>query len=99
MNDVHIGRYNITEIIFPFTLSVDAKDPATQSIIMDMMGKCGLTGAEPSDITINYDVVPTVNIIGIKISPTISNKANLPCNSNVSRCSVCNHDVCADFNV
>ncbi|KAI7876685.1 hypothetical protein K492DRAFT_166871 [Lichtheimia hyalospora FSU 10163] len=82
LNDVHIKRYDVTEIIFPFTLSVDAKDAATQSIIMDMMGKCGLTGGEPSDITINYDVVPTVNIIGIKISPTISNKANLPCNSN-----------------
>lgn len=84
MDDVHINNNAVTEIIFPFHIKVDAMDHSTQAILFDIMGKCGLTGNEASGITINYDIVPTLDIIGIKISPTISNQATLPCDDAVS---------------
>ncbi|KAI7885573.1 hypothetical protein K492DRAFT_190958 [Lichtheimia hyalospora FSU 10163] len=79
LDNVHISNNAVTEIIFPFHITVDAMDHSTQAILFDIMGKCGLTGNDPSGITINYDIVPTLDIIGIKISPTISNQATLPC--------------------
>ena len=84
MDNVKIAKQEVTTIIFPFTISVDATDQNTQSILFDIMGKCGVLGGESTGITIDYDVIPTLNIIGIKISPTISNNANLPCDSSVS---------------
>ncbi|KAI7852323.1 hypothetical protein BDC45DRAFT_514016 [Circinella umbellata] len=81
LDNVEIAKQEVTTIIFPFTISVDATDQDTQAILFDIMGKCGVLGAEATGITIDYDVVPTLNIIGIKISPTISNNANLPCDS------------------
>lgn len=43
------------------------------------MTKCGLTGGQKQQLTIDYDVVPTIKIIGIPISFTISNSANFDC--------------------
>ncbi|KAI9313463.1 hypothetical protein BX666DRAFT_2114524 [Dichotomocladium elegans] len=81
LQNVHISSHAVTKIIFPFTLSINANDPSMAQILLDIMSKCGMTGAEATGITIKYDVIPTVNIIGIKISPTISNSANVPCSS------------------
>ncbi|KAI9489114.1 hypothetical protein BDB00DRAFT_845217 [Zychaea mexicana] len=87
-DNVHIGKETVTTIIFPFTISVDAMNTETQAILYDIMGKCGVLGGEAPGITIDYDVVPTLDIIGIKISPTISNSANLPCDNSVSYCTL-----------
>ncbi|KAI9315171.1 hypothetical protein BX666DRAFT_1861409 [Dichotomocladium elegans] len=84
LNNVYIARYALTQITFPFTLSLNSKDNSTQTILLDLMDKCGLTGGVAGGVKINYSVVPTVNVIGIKVSPTITNSASLPCNSNVS---------------
>lgn len=48
-----------------------------------MMSKCGLTGGSSSQIKINYNVKPTLKIIGIPITPTISQSANIDCPTQV----------------
>ncbi|KAI8142850.1 hypothetical protein BJV82DRAFT_579421 [Fennellomyces sp. T-0311] len=81
LDNVKIEKEQVTTIIFPFTITVDAMDSATQAILYDIMGKCGVLGGESKGITIDYDVIPTLDIIGIKISPTISDSASLPCDN------------------
>ncbi|KAG0163537.1 hypothetical protein DFQ28_011212 [Apophysomyces sp. BC1034] len=78
-DNVKIESNAITNITFPFGLSVNTKDTAYQSILTDLLQKCGVFGGQKQSITIDYDLVLTVRIIGIPISPTISNKASFPC--------------------
>ncbi|KAI8371485.1 uncharacterized protein BYT42DRAFT_580421 [Radiomyces spectabilis] len=83
-NDVHINSNGITNITFPFDLHVDTADDRYKGIITDLLGKCGLMGGEKQSIKVDYDIIPTVRIIGIAISPTISQSSTFPCpiNSN-----------------
>ncbi|KAG0186941.1 Adenosine 5'-monophosphoramidase [Apophysomyces sp. BC1034] len=73
---VHISSNAITNIIFPFSISIS---PADTAILTDILSKCGLLGGEKQNIKVDYDVIPTIKILGIPISPTISNSANFPC--------------------
>ncbi|KAF7729719.1 hypothetical protein EC973_003797 [Apophysomyces ossiformis] len=78
-DNVKIESNAITNITFPFGLSVNIKDQAYQSVVNDILTKCGVFGGQKQSITVDYDVTPTVRIIGIPISPTISNQASFPC--------------------
>ncbi|ORZ21239.1 hypothetical protein BCR42DRAFT_407142 [Absidia repens] len=84
-SDVHISSNGVTTIIFPFTLEFDALGSTTKPIINDLLNKCGITGGEKQDITINYDVTPNINIIGIPISFTISSSSSFACPDDVAK--------------
>lgn len=79
MDDVHIGSNSISNITFPFTITFDPAQPNGASMMADIATKCGLLGGTSSDITINYKLIVTVDIIGIKISPSIDESATFPC--------------------
>ncbi|KAL0090667.1 hypothetical protein J3Q64DRAFT_1706565 [Phycomyces blakesleeanus] len=78
-NDVHISSNAITNILFPFNLIIDLSLPEQQSIMTDLLGKCGFLGGEKEQISIDYDVQPTIKIIGIPITITVSDTARFPC--------------------
>ncbi|KAI9309497.1 hypothetical protein BJ944DRAFT_258427 [Cunninghamella echinulata] len=78
-SDVPIGSYSVSTIIFPFTLNIDATNPTTFPIVNDLLTKCGITGGTKEQIKINYDITPTVKIIGIPISFTISSSSSFDC--------------------
>lgn len=83
-DNVHISSNAVTTIIFPFTISLDAANSESQAILDDILNKCGFLGGNSQGITIDYDVTPTLRIIGIAISPTTSEQATIPCDSSVS---------------
>ncbi|KAL1935007.1 hypothetical protein VTP01DRAFT_4147 [Rhizomucor pusillus] len=79
-DNVEIASKATTEILFPFHISLNVTDSTMQAILFDLVKKCGLTGSSSgSQVTIDYKVTPTLKIIGIPISVTISQSANLPC--------------------
>ncbi|KAI9315752.1 hypothetical protein BX666DRAFT_1860846 [Dichotomocladium elegans] len=84
LDDVHIRSKGLTEIKFPFGLSMDGSSAAGQAIVFDLFNKCGLTGSAQQKVTVDYDVIPTIRIAGIPISFTISNSANFDCPVSVS---------------
>ncbi|KAF7731550.1 hypothetical protein EC973_009314 [Apophysomyces ossiformis] len=75
-DNVHISSNAITNIIFPFSLTIGSADTG---ILTDILSKCGLLGGAKQNIKVDYDVTPTIKILGIPISPTISNSASFPC--------------------
>lgn len=84
-DNVEIASKATTEILFPFHISLNVTDSTMQAILFDLVKKCGLTGSNSgSQVTIDYKVTPTLKIIGIPISVTISQSANLPCDQTVS---------------
>ena len=46
---------------------------------MDLVTKCGFDGSAPQNIGIDYYVHPTVRIIGIPITITISKTMSMAC--------------------
>ncbi|KAI8337121.1 hypothetical protein BC941DRAFT_426765 [Chlamydoabsidia padenii] len=83
-SDIHINSNGVTTIVFPFTLQFDAFSSSTSPIINDLFQKCGLNGGAKQDITINYDVTPTINIIGIPITLTISSHSSFACPAEIA---------------
>ncbi|OAD72297.1 hypothetical protein PHYBLDRAFT_134221, partial [Phycomyces blakesleeanus NRRL 1555(-)] len=78
-NDVKINSNGVTNITFPFDISIDATNGEYTPIFNDLIAKCGLTGGAKENIVVNYVVVLTLRILGIAIKPTIRNKASFPC--------------------
>ncbi|CAO3609662.1 unnamed protein product [Cunninghamella blakesleeana] len=83
-SDVAIGSYSVTNIIFPFTLHIDATNPTTFPVVNDLLTRCGITGGQRQPIKINYDITPTIKIIGIPISITISSSSSFDCPESAS---------------
>ncbi|KAK6908453.1 hypothetical protein I203_102454 [Kwoniella mangroviensis CBS 8507] len=42
-------------------------------------GKCGISGGTKQDITVDYDLYLKLKILGVTVSPTISNSASFEC--------------------
>ncbi|CEG82124.1 hypothetical protein RMATCC62417_16245 [Rhizopus microsporus] len=79
VDNVHINSNGITNITFPFNVAVNSTNQAEQGVLMDLLTKCGLDGSAKQNINFNYYIYPTVRIIGIPITPTISKSMSLPC--------------------
>lgn len=54
-------------------------------MLTDIASKCGLLGSsDKEDLYIQYDLIPTIKIAGIVISPTIRQSSHFPCPISVS---------------
>ncbi|KAI8980530.1 hypothetical protein BDB01DRAFT_796837 [Pilobolus umbonatus] len=75
IRDVQIKSKAITTIAFPFTLTLDMQNKEQQGALVEIARLC----AEGKNIGLDYDVYPTVKIIGIPITPKVSQSLNMPC--------------------
>lgn len=54
-------------------------------MLTDIASKCGLLGgSDKEDLYIEYDLIPTIRIAGIAISPTLRQSSHFPCPITVS---------------
>ncbi|WWD20304.1 hypothetical protein CI109_104780 [Kwoniella shandongensis] len=65
--NVDFKGYTASTFDFPFTLNTDVVE------------KCGITGGSVQDITVDYDLRLKLKVLGLTISPTISNSASFEC--------------------
>lgn len=79
VDNVHIISNGITNITFPFSVAINSSDTSEQGVLMDLVTKCGLDGSSKENINFNYYVYPTVRILGIPITPTISKSMSIAC--------------------
>ncbi|OCF34489.1 hypothetical protein I317_04917 [Kwoniella heveanensis CBS 569] len=71
--------YTASTFDFPFALNYSlAKDP-NKVILNDLIKKCGILGGSTQDITVDYDLYLKLKILGVTVSPTISNSASFEC--------------------
>ncbi|KAF9188561.1 hypothetical protein BGZ51_000502 [Haplosporangium sp. Z 767] len=91
-----IGGGNVTKVDFPkqstktipFTISAKYNSAQDEgfTVVRDILTRCGLQGGPKQQLTINYDLKLTLNIIGINISPTIKNQhANFDCPNDIDQ--------------
>jgi hypothetical protein len=79
VSNVHISSNAVTNITFPFSVSLNSSDSSQQGVLMDLVTRCGLDGSTPQNINFNYYIYPTVRIAGIAITPKISESMSIPC--------------------
>ncbi|ORY99385.1 hypothetical protein BCR43DRAFT_436002 [Syncephalastrum racemosum] len=86
LDDLNINSAATTNFTFPFTVNYDPAHDSNQKMILDIMTKCGLNGdpSQKQDLTIDYDITPTVRVVGFPISITLRKSANFPCPIEVS---------------
>ncbi|KAF1801607.1 hypothetical protein V8B55DRAFT_1571592 [Mucor lusitanicus] len=78
--NVHIQSYGITNFTFPFSIKYDPMKDEGYAMLTDIASKCGLLGgSNKEDLYIEYDLIPTIRIAGIAISPTIHQSSHFPC--------------------
>ncbi|KAG9323591.1 hypothetical protein KVV02_004841 [Mortierella alpina] len=71
-------------IHFPLTVVYDRRQDPGFKVVQDLLTKCGITGGNAGQITIDYDLKVTIKIIGISFSPAIKNqKTNFDCPANI----------------
>ncbi|KAI8968292.1 hypothetical protein BDF20DRAFT_991245 [Mycotypha africana] len=64
---------------YPFEIDYDLFDKEASSLLNEFSRKCGLTGEEPSNIDITYDLNLAAQVLFVKIHPTISSAASFVC--------------------
>ncbi|KAK4513799.1 uncharacterized protein ATC70_005805 [Mucor velutinosus] len=78
--NVHIRSHGITNFTFPFSIKYDPMKDEGYAMLTDIASKCGLLGgSNKEDLYIQYDLIPTIRIAGIAISPTIYQSSHFPC--------------------
>ncbi|OCF73204.1 hypothetical protein I204_06434 [Kwoniella mangroviensis CBS 8886] len=71
--------YTQSTFDFPFTLNYTLSKDPNQVILKDLISKCGISGGTKQDITVDYDLYLKLKILGVTVSPTISNSASFEC--------------------
>ncbi|KAI9485321.1 MAG: hypothetical protein EXX96DRAFT_544726 [Benjaminiella poitrasii] len=74
-----VPKYSHFNFTFPFAIQYDPSQDTDQSVLNDLVSKCGLTGGEQQDLTIDYQIKLTAKVLVIKVHPTISSSATFAC--------------------
>ncbi|KAG2201824.1 hypothetical protein INT47_004381 [Mucor saturninus] len=78
--NLNIKSYGISNFTFPFSIKYDPMRDEGYAMLIDIATKCGLLGdTNKEDLLIQYDIIPTVRIAGIAISPVIHQSSHFPC--------------------
>jgi hypothetical protein len=79
-----VPKYSNFNFTFPFAIQYNPNIDVDQSMLSEIAEKCGLTGGEKQDITVDYTIHLTAKVLFIKVHPTISSSATFACPLDVS---------------
>ncbi|ORX37746.1 hypothetical protein BD324DRAFT_650295 [Kockovaella imperatae] len=71
--------YSDSTFQFPLTLNYTTAADPNRVILNDLISKCGVSGGEKQDITIDYDLDLKLRVVGITVDPRISSSASFLC--------------------
>ncbi|CEP07553.1 hypothetical protein [Parasitella parasitica] len=78
--NVNIRSYGLSNFTFPFSIHYDPINDEGYTMLLDIASKCGLLGgSDKEDLYIEYDLIPTIRIAGIAISPILRQSSHFPC--------------------
>lgn len=64
---------------YPFALEFEPNTGTDQTLMRTLLDKCGLTGGQPQDLTIDYTIHLTAKVLFITVHPTISSSTSFVC--------------------
>ncbi|ORZ22388.1 hypothetical protein BCR42DRAFT_302092, partial [Absidia repens] len=72
------AKTNLT-FTYPFQIEYNPSLDSDQSVLNSLTDKCGLTGEEAQDLSIDYTIELAASALFVTIHPTISSSAQFPC--------------------
>ncbi|KAI8329168.1 hypothetical protein EDC96DRAFT_529727 [Choanephora cucurbitarum] len=75
----YLPRYSKFNFTFPFALQYNPTLDTDQSVLNDLVQKCGLTGGPAEDITVDYKIQLAAKVLFITVHPTIASSASFAC--------------------
>ncbi|KAI8146742.1 hypothetical protein BJV82DRAFT_396012 [Fennellomyces sp. T-0311] len=64
---------------FPFALQYDPFGASHTTILNILVDKCGLTGGQPQDLTVDYTINLVAKVLFVKVHPSISSSTSFKC--------------------
>ncbi|KAF9127447.1 hypothetical protein BGW39_005848 [Mortierella sp. 14UC] len=74
VTNVHFPSHSIQSIQFPIQVAYDRHQDPGLNIIKDVLQKCGILGGTSHNMTINYDVMASVKVLGISMGSNLENQ-------------------------
>ncbi|SAL98144.1 hypothetical protein [Absidia glauca] len=76
------AKTNLT-FTYPFQIDYDPSLDSDQSVLSSLTDKCGLTGDQAQDLSIDYTIQLAASALFVTIHPTIASSAQFPCPLNI----------------
>ncbi|KAI9494301.1 hypothetical protein BDB00DRAFT_819630 [Zychaea mexicana] len=73
--------YNFT---YPFAIEYDTQSSTSQLMLNTLLEKCGLTGSEAEDITVNYSINVNARVLFVKLNLDLGGSTTFGCPLTVS---------------
>ncbi|KAF7363548.1 LEA-2 domain-containing protein [Mycena sanguinolenta] len=77
--NIVLGSHAETNFTFPFTINYSTSLDPQNHILVDIAEKCGIIGGTKTDLTVDYKITLSVQILFLTISPSISNTFAFAC--------------------
>ncbi|EJD02453.1 uncharacterized protein FOMMEDRAFT_168909 [Fomitiporia mediterranea MF3/22] len=79
-DDIVFKSHTETTFNFPFALQYDLSKDTNQTVLKDLLSKCGFTGTK-QNINVNYKITLGLRILFVTVSPAITNSFSFECPS------------------
>ncbi|CAO3611030.1 unnamed protein product [Cunninghamella echinulata] len=79
LESIWIPKQTNMTFSYPFEIQYDPSLDVNQFLLNSLTDKCGLTGEEPEDLSIQYDIQLAASALFVTIHPTISSSAQFKC--------------------
>ncbi|KAI9489438.1 hypothetical protein BDB00DRAFT_932022 [Zychaea mexicana] len=79
MDHHYVESNSNANFTFPFAINYDPFSASHTTILNVLIDKCGLTGGEAQDLTVDYTINLAAKVLFVKVHPTISSSATFKC--------------------
>ncbi|KAK3842761.1 MAG: hypothetical protein J3R72DRAFT_442361 [Linnemannia gamsii] len=84
VTNVDFPSHSTQSIQFPISVAYDRHQDPGLRIIKTILSKCGILGGTVHELTINYDVMASVKVLGISMNPNLDNQTySFTCPENI----------------
>lgn len=79
MDHQYVPRYSDFNFTYPFAIKYNAVQDTDRTLLHLLVQKCGLTGGQPQQLTINYVINLAVKVLFVTVHPTITDSTSFVC--------------------
>ncbi|ORY98543.1 hypothetical protein BCR43DRAFT_562021 [Syncephalastrum racemosum] len=79
MDHQYVPRYSNFNFTYPFAIKYNAAQDTDRTLLHLLVQKCGLTGGQPQQLTINYVINLAVKVLFVTVHPTITDSTSFVC--------------------
>ncbi|KAI9252314.1 hypothetical protein BDA99DRAFT_443812 [Phascolomyces articulosus] len=79
LDHYYVEPHSDKNMTFPFAIQYDPFSSSHTTILNILIEKCGLTGGEAQDLTVDYTITLAAKVLFVTVHPTIASSASFKC--------------------